>query len=88
MGSNLLAVGAESLTVLPGNMDGAAITYKAGIAMYRVPMDTAPTGVAYYHADSRRVIVLNPQLQKVAQLQLPENIVGTPAISLARKEIY
>ena len=88
IGSNLLAVGAESLTVLPGNMDGAAITYKAGIAMHRVPMDTAPTGVAYYHADSRQVIVLNPQLQKVAQLQLPENIVGTPAISLARKEIY
>lgn len=88
MGNNVLAVGTDVLAVLPETKEEAPITYQTEILMEQAPVDTAATGVAYYRADTRQVIVLNPQLQKVAQLQLPEDMTGAPVISLARKEVY
>lgn len=48
----------------------------------------ADTGIAYYDEDTKQVIRLNPQLQKSAEYSLPEDMVGTPAVSLGTQEIY
>ncbi len=88
MGTNLLLVGQGELLVLSGDQ-GTQIAKLATDEKSTVSvMDTAVTGMAYYLPDTRQVMILNPQLQSTAQLQLPENVMGTPVISLARNEVY
>ncbi len=85
MGNNLLVAGDE-LLVLSGDQGKQTATASLNGAASR--LDVAPTGVAYFVSESRRVVVMNPQLQSTVHLQLPENIVGEPVISLKRDEVY
>ena len=86
MGSHLLIAAAEGVSVLSDDLSGIAASLKVGVEITGV--DAAATGVAYYRLDTKRVFVINPQLQNVIQLQLPENIAGTPIINLAGNEVY
>ncbi len=85
MGSNLLVVGDELLALSGERGEETAVADLNGPV---VQVSTATTGAAYYVSESRRVVVLNPQLQSTAHLQLPENIAGEPVISLQRDEVY
>ena len=86
MGSNLLLVGQKSMTVLVGEQGKviATMTKETGWSV----VDVAVTGVACYQADAHKVIVLNPQLHTVTQLQLPEGVTDTPVVSLTRGEVF
>lgn len=85
MGSNLLVAGDE-LLALSGEQgeEMAALDLNDAVSC----VDVAATGAAYYISESRRVVVLNPQLQSTAHMQLPENIAGVPVICLWRDEVY
>ena len=48
----------------------------------------ADTGVAYYDEATKKIVRLNPILQKSAEYALPDDVVGVPAISLGSQEIY
>ncbi len=50
--------------------------------------DAAQTGFAYYAQSSRQVVLLNPQLQKNAVYDLPEDAQTYPSVSLHKQEIY
>ncbi len=87
MGDNLLLISPEKMLVLSGEqgqvvaelpLEGASVS----------AVDTAITGMAYYDEESKTVQVFNPHLQGVTQLRLPENMVGTPVICLAKNEVY
>ena len=86
MGSHLLIAGAEGLSVLSDDLSGIAASLKVGEEITGV--DATATGAAYYRLDTKRVFVINPQLQNVTQLELPENITGMPVINLAGNEVY
>jgi len=88
MGSNLLVVGKNSMLVLSGERGEVIATLETDEIASALALNTTVTGMAYYLPNSREVIVRNPMLQRNTQLQLPENMVGTPVISLARNEVY
>ena len=88
VGTNLLLTGENAMLLLSGEegwMAARAVTDTLSAAS---ETDTYTTGVAYYAADSRKVVVLDAQLQQVTQLELPETVIGTPVISLIRNEVY
>ncbi len=86
IGENLLIMGQRELMVL--SSESATPIATLNINKLITAIDTAPTGVAYYQPNARLVVILNPQLQTVVQMTLPENVVGTPVISLARNEVF
>lgn len=83
-----MAMGQKGLTVLAGELGEVVAKLETGEVTSVSVMDTAATGIAYYLPTNRQVIVLNPQLNKVTQLTLPEVIVGKPVISLMKNEVY
>ena len=88
MGTNLLIVGKRGLFVLSGDTGKLIAATEVASDMQISQVDVSAIGVAFYRADTRQVVVLNPQLQFVTQFQLPEDIAGKPVISLNRNEIY
>ena len=86
MGSNLLLVGQKNMTVLSGEQ-GKIVATLATETGWSV-VDAVATGVACYQFDARKVIILNPQLHTVTQLQLPEGVTDTPVVSLTRGEVF
>lgn len=88
MGANLLVVGKNGMLVLSGEYGEVVATLKTDELASASGLNTTVTGLAYYLPDTRQVIVRNPMLQRNTQLQLPENLVGSPIISLAKNEVY
>lgn len=88
IGNNLLLTGEGNLLVLSGEKGEAVATQENEDITATTVMDTATTGMAYYQANNRRVIILNPQLHNVTKVNLPKTIVGMPVISLGRNEVY
>ena len=88
MGSHLLTLGHNGLTLLTGEKGEVLATLPTTEITPLTVMDTAVTGLAYYQPGTRQVVVLNPQLQVVTQVEMPENIVGNPVISLVRNEVF
>lgn len=88
MGANLLVVGQNGLLVLAGERCEVVAALDTDALAPDSVMDTAATGMAYYLPSTRQVVIRNPMLQSNTQLQLPENIVGAPVISLAKNEVY
>lgn len=88
MGTNVLAAGQKGLTLLAGEKAEIVATLETADITPVSALDTHATGIAYYVPNTRQVYVLNPQLQPVTQLTLPENVVGRPVICLARYEVY
>ena len=78
------------LTLLSGDRCEPVAAMVTGIRFDENPgaVDAAVTGVAYYAADTREVIQLNPQLQETGRCQLPEDLQGTPVISVENNEVY
>lgn len=88
IGANVLAVGQKGLTLLSGEYGEVAAALATGDIALASVVDTHATGIAYYLPNTRLVNVLNPQLQTVAQLVLPNTVMGKPVISLAKYEVY
>jgi len=88
MGVNLLVVSDKKMCVVAGEQ-GQVIAQKdaeQNSAVSRVTVSA--TGVAYYVAEKRQVVVLNPQLQEVNRVTLPGDMVEYPIISLTKSEVY
>ncbi|MBQ8748549.1 MAG: hypothetical protein IJZ14_01935 [Oscillospiraceae bacterium] len=88
IGANLLVMGQKGLTVLAGDKAEVIAALETSDVTAVSVMDTASTGMAYYLTATRQVVVLNPQLQRVTEVTLPEGIVGQPVICLAKNEVY
>ncbi len=88
MGNHLLTLGRNGLTLLTGEKGEVLATLPTTEITPLTVMDTAVTGLAYYLPSVRQVVVLNPQLQMGTQMEMPENIVGNPVISLVRNEVF
>ncbi len=88
MGSHLLVLGQKGLTVLSGEQGTVTATLKTDEIRPNSVTDIAATGFAYYLPNSRQVVVLNPQLQKVTQVELPKEIVDNPCISIVKNEVF
>lgn len=88
VGTNLLLIGKGEMMILSGECGVPAAQQTLGALVESSEIDTCVTGVAYYITDSRQVVILNPQLQQVNALKLPEDIVGAPVICLPRNEVY
>ena len=88
IGANVLLVGESGLTMISADAAGTVITLANPDVATASVVDTHATGIAYYTARTRQLHVLNPQLQVVSQLELPEAALGNPVISLAKYEVY
>ena len=88
MGANLLVAGQNGLLVLAGERGEVVASLDTTDLSPDSVMDTAATGMAYYLPDERQVVVRNPMLQSSTQVQMPENMVGEPVISLIKNEIF
>jgi len=88
MGVNLLIAGDKQLMVVSGEQ-GQVVAQKSvetGTSFSRVVVSA--TGVGYYLAARRQVVILNPQLQEVNRITMPKDMVDMPVISLTRSEIF
>lgn len=76
---------ATQLTVVSGmeGVLGATVQIPAN-----APARATYTGFVYYDAESRQVVFLDPQLQKLDEIELPEGIQGTPVFSPDGSEIF
>ena len=87
VGTDVLVTGKNAMLLLSGDQGWAT---KADVTALSADteMDTHTTGVGYYNPETRTVTVLDAKLQQVTQKVLPEEIVGTPVISMIRNEAY
>ena len=91
MGSRLLLRATDgSLLALQGDTCVPMATLDTGtdLVANSTAFDSSVQGAAYYVPDSREVVLVNPQLQQTGRIQLPEDLQGSPCMSLARSEIY
>lgn len=91
IGNKLLLVGdGREMILLDGELCRVVAELKSEKKLFdsNAAFSIADTGIAYYDGDTNQVIRLNPQLQKSAEYSLPEDMVGTPAVSLGTQEIY
>lgn len=86
----VLASKSGELVALEGDNCDPSDIYVLGrqVSDESLGFSAAPTGIAYYSEQQHSVICLNPRLQQTKTVQLPEEIVGTPAISLHTNEAY
>lgn len=87
IGKDMLVVGNGKMLLLTGEQGWITETEVKGLTA-DTEMDTHTTGVGYYDPATRTVTVLDAQLQVVTQKVLPEDIKGTPVISMIRNEAY
>ena len=88
VGNNVLLLGENAMKLLSGEQGTPTANAKVETLSATGEYDTYTTGVAYYVPASRKVTVLNTQLQPTVEMTLPENVAGTPVISLIRNEVY
>lgn len=88
IGASLLVMGQKGMTVLAGDQGEVIAALETSDVTAVSVIDTASTGMAYYLTATRQVVVLNPQLQRVTEVVLPEGIVGQPVICLEKNEVY
>ena len=91
VGSRLLLLSDDREMLLADSLlcdTDAKLEFNKSISGLGVGFSVADTGVAYYDEAAGKVVRLNPQFQKSAEYSLPENALGTPAVSLGTQEIY
>ncbi len=91
MGNKLLLEQAGTLRVLYGEAAEETAVLVTGLPHvdFSAPgTDVAAQGAAYYLSDSREVVLLNPQLQEINRIALPETLQTEPAVSLEAGTIY
>lgn len=91
MGSRLLLRAEDgTMTVLQGEtgIRLASLSTKTALVDTSVSFDASVQGAAYYDPESKQVVQVNPQLQEINRLTLPENMQGVPYISMAKEKVY
>ena len=92
MGNRLLLVGEDgSLSVVQessGTISQCVTTENNELHTNPLYLDASTQGVAYYVPNTNEVVLLNPQLQKVDRVQLPDMLQGIPVIHLSDNEVY
>lgn len=89
MGSKLLLLEHGNMTVLQGERCEPAATLVTGSAQLNPDdFDVTAQSVAYYLPDSEEVVLLNPNLQQIQRIALPEDLQSKPAISLENRMVY
>lgn len=89
-GRLLLRAQNGTMTALQGDTCIPSVTLETGVSDggFSTVFDSSTQGAAYYLAESREVVLVNPQLQQTDRIQLPQDIQGDPWISLDRNEIF
>lgn len=89
MGNKLLLLSDEGVLTVLDRKQGSVL---AELALEEDPegmvLSATQMGAAYYAQSTRQVVVLNPNLQESARYTLPEEMLGSPLISLEGNEIY
>lgn len=88
LGMNLLIAGEKQLMVVSGERGQVIVKKEAEQDTRFSRVVASTTGVAYYLSGKRQVVVLNPQLQEVNRVTLPEDMIEGPIISLTKSEVY
>ena len=92
MGNRLLLHGADgTLQVLMGDLCEPVAQHNTGdtvISAMESNYDTNNQGLAYYAEAEKAVILLNPQMQETSRFALPEDLMGSPMISMDKGEVY
>lgn len=88
LGMNLLIAGEKQLMVVSGERGQVIVKKEAEQDTRFSRVVASATGVAYYLSGKRQVVVLNPQLQEVNRVMLPEDMIEGPIISLTKSEVY
>ena len=88
VGMNLLIAGEKQLMVVSGERGQIIVKKEAEQDTRFSRVVATSTGVAYYLSGKRQVVVLNPQLQEVNRVTLPEDMIEGPIISLTKSEVY
>lgn len=88
MGAHLLLAEDQKLLVLTGEKAKPTAQWSPGANMPISCIDVDITGVGFFIPNTRQVEILNPQLQTVVKLTLPETLVGEPVICLKQNLVY
>lgn len=91
MGSRLLLRAEDgTMTVLQGEtgIRLASLSTKTALVDTSVSFDSSVQGAAYYDPETKQVVQINPQLQEINRLTLPEDMQGMPYISMINEEVY
>lgn len=90
MGNKLLLWDSDgSALVLQGENCLVAAEGMTGLrSQYVDNYDVYAQGLAVYEESTKEVVLLNPQLQEVNRIALPEDIQGMPAINMESGEIF
>lgn len=93
MGEDLLLfAGAESTTLIKVSGSNLYITATADLDCTILPescsVQVSEKGVTFYDERCRELVFLDPSLNEVSRIALPEDIQGEPALSADRKSLY
>lgn len=88
IGNDLLVTGQTKMLLLTGETAIVTETTLPDTLYTGTLIDAGIAGTAYYLPESRKVVVWDAQLKQTVQMELPENIVGMPVISLDQAELF
>lgn len=87
MGNKLLLTGMYGVArVLQG--ENCEVMADGTLGTGTIDYSVSAQQIAVYQYETREVVLLNPQLQEMNRIALPEDMEGEPAISLATNEIF
>lgn len=86
MGDKLVVVSENKLTVLQGDL--CETVADLDVKVEYMCISAAETGIAYYDAEGKQIVLLNPRLQKSTSYALPENLQGKPMINLSKQQAF
>ncbi len=90
MGGKLVLFAADEITTLRGEFCEVLATAKAEnkLKTDNMTLSVSDMGIAYYAKKTKQIVLLNPQLRHSKDYDLPEDILGKPAIDWESKEVY
>ena len=90
MGSKLVLIRKDGTgRVLQGENCQVAADGTVGInAITEAVFDADAQGIALFDSDKKEIVRLNPQLQEVERISLPQDMQGQPAISLESNQVF
>ena len=87
LGDNLLLKGEQGLALVSAKSSEQIAVHQPENKNF-AGLRAESVGVSYFLPDTKTVVILNPQLEAVSRIQMPDNLVGEPVTSIAREEIY
>ena len=91
MGNRLLLRSEDGvLSVLQGDACELTASLPTGTLLQGTSLqfDASVQGAAYYDPDNQQVVQVNPQLQEVGRITMPEDMQGQPYISMTQEEVF